>query len=60
MFLGAHFSNSISDLDFCKNVSGLTDFAKYQHRSTDLLTPIHPTPKLTVTKKLVSKFLLMN
>ena len=51
MFLGAHFSNSTADSDFCENICGLADFAKNWHGladfaknwhgSTDLLSPIH-------------------
>ena len=38
MFLGTHFFNSTADSGFCKNICGMTDFARTESGSTDLLT----------------------
>ena len=41
MLLGAHFSNSTEDTDFCKNICGLADFAEKLARIDGFAGPIH-------------------
>ena len=47
MFLGAHFSNSTVDSDFCENICGLVDFAKKLAR-VDGFADHYPLPSYIV------------